>query len=99
MRALRLLAGLAVVGAAVVALREVAARGGVPRLGRDGEAPRQEPGGEEPVLGYDGMDRDALIDWLSDADLDRETLLRVRAYEEANRNREPVLETLASLLD
>jgi hypothetical protein len=98
MRALRLLAGLAVVGAAVVALREVAARGGLPRLGR-GEGPGVAPGGEEPVLGYDGMDRDTLIDWLSDADLDRETLLRVRAYEEANRNREPVLEAVATLLD
>jgi hypothetical protein len=98
MKALRLLAGLAVVGAAVAALRQVAARGGLPRLGR-GEVPRAEPGGTEPVLGYDGMDRDTLIDWLSDADLDRETLLAVRAYEEANRAREPVLETVATLLD
>jgi hypothetical protein len=99
MRALRLLAGLAVVGAAVVALREVAARGGLPRPGKGGADAALEPGGEEPVLGYDGMDRDSLIDWLSDADLDRETLLRVRAYEEANRNREPVLEAVATLLD
>lgn len=45
----------------------------------------------EPVLGYDGMDQETLIDWLTDADLDRETLARVRAYERMHRNREPVL--------
>lgn len=92
MRALRWLVGLAAAGAAVVALREWATRGGV-------GAPALEAGGEEPVLGYDGMDRDTLLDWLADADLDRDTLLRVRDYEEANRGREPVLEALATLLD
>ncbi len=97
MKALRLLAGLVAVGAAVAVLRQVAARRGAPGVGAGRALP--QPGGEEPVLGYDGMDRDTLIDWLSDADLDRETLLRVRAYEEVNRNREPVLETVATLLD
>lgn len=92
MRAWKWLVGLATAGAAVVALREWSMRGG-------GAAPALEAGGEEPVLGYDGMDRDALLDWLADADLDRDTLLRVRAYEEANRGREPVLEALATLLD
>lgn len=52
----------------------------------------------EPLLGYDGMDQDTLIDWLGDADLDRETLLRVRAYEAQNRNREPVLAAVEDLL-
>ena len=95
MRALRLLVGLGLVGGAVVALRQVIARAGAAPA-RPGAV---EPGGEEPVLGYDGMDRDTLIDWLSDADLDREALLRVRAYEEANRARESVLEAVAALLD
>lgn len=98
MRAWRWIAGLAMVGGAVLALRELTARGVLPRGGAaaGGEL---EPGGEEPVLGYDGMDRDTLIDWLSDADLDREALLRVRDYEAANRGREPVLEAVATLLD
>lgn len=95
MRAWKWVAGLAMVGAAVVALRELTRRGMLPRAGEAGV----EPGGEEPVLGYDGMDRDTLIDWLNDADLDRESLLRIRAYEEANRAREPVLEAVATLLD
>jgi hypothetical protein len=98
MKALRLLAGVVAVGAAVAVLRELAARGVLPGR-RAAEEALPEAGGEEPVLGYDGMDRDTLIDWLSDADLDRETLLRIRGYEEANRGREPVLETVATLLD
>lgn len=53
---------------------------------------------EEPFLGYDGMDRDTLIGWLEDADADRDTLLRVRAYERAHRGREAVLETVEDLL-
>jgi hypothetical protein len=53
---------------------------------------------EEPVLGYDGMDRDMLVDWLDDADLDERTLLRVRRYEVANENREPVLDRIDDLL-
>ena len=44
---------------------------------------------EEPVLGYDGMDRDTLLAWLDDADLDEATLLRIRRYETAHQDREP----------
>ena len=53
---------------------------------------------EEPVLGYDGMDRDTLVAWLDDADLDEATLLHVRRYEVANQDREPVLDRIDDLL-
>lgn len=53
---------------------------------------------EEPVLGYDGMDRDTLIAWLDDADLDEATLLRTRRYEIATQDREPVLDRIDDLL-
>ena len=53
---------------------------------------------EEPVLGYDGMDRDTLIAWMDDADLDEATLLRIRRYEVANQDREPVLDRIDDLL-
>ncbi|HYH80702.1 MAG TPA: hypothetical protein VEX86_12945 [Longimicrobium sp.] len=53
---------------------------------------------EEPVLGYDGMDRDTLVEWLDDADLDERTLLRVRRYEEETDAREPVLDKIDDLL-
>ena len=53
---------------------------------------------EEPVLGYDGMDRDTLVSWMDDADLDEATLLRIRRYEVANQDREPVLDRIDDLL-
>ncbi|MGH7458582.1 MAG: hypothetical protein ACREKN_05760 [Longimicrobiaceae bacterium] len=64
------------------------------------EPPLAEPvDGSEPVLGYDGMDRDTLIDWLSRARLDPATLHRVRGYERAHRNRLAVLEAVEDLLE
>lgn len=53
---------------------------------------------EEPVLGYDGMDQETLLDWLGDARLDRETLLQLRRYEEGNLGREAVIEMVEELL-
>jgi hypothetical protein len=53
----------------------------------------------EPVLGYDGMDQETLIDWLERAELDEETLRTVEAYESAQRRREPVLEAVRDLLE
>ena len=53
---------------------------------------------EEPVLGYDGMDRDSLIEGLRDASLDEETLLHIERYERARENREPVLDAVGDLL-
>ncbi|HET8654826.1 MAG TPA: hypothetical protein VFL93_04890 [Longimicrobiaceae bacterium] len=51
----------------------------------------EENEAEEPVLGYDGMDVDTLLDWLDDANLDEETLLRMHDYEERHLAREPIL--------
>jgi hypothetical protein len=53
---------------------------------------------EEPVLGYDGMDRDTLVEWLRDSSLDEETLLRIERYERQHENREPVLDAVDDLL-
>jgi hypothetical protein len=50
------------------------------------------------VLGYDGMDRDTLVEWLDDADLDESALLRIRRYELGTGNREPVLDKIDDLL-
>ena len=58
----------------------------------------REPGVEEPVLGYDGMDQETVIDWLFTAQLDAESLDRINRYEEVNLGREPVLEVLEELL-
>ena len=97
MRLLKVLLGAAAVGVVAVAFRE---RGRWLRPALPGD---DEGGllvnGEEPVLGYDGMDRDTLLDWLADADLDLDTLLRVRAYETANLAREPVLDAVDDLLE
>ena len=54
---------------------------------------------EEPVLGYDGMDVDTLLEWMDDADLDPETLERMHRYELARRGREPVLSAIEDRLE
>jgi hypothetical protein len=56
------------------------------------------PGEEEPVLGYDGMDRDTLNGWLRSADLDADTLRAIRTYEASHLARQPVLDTVDELL-
>lgn len=53
----------------------------------------------EPVLGYDGMDVDTLLEWVSEADLDPDTLERMHRYELARRGREPVLSAIEDLLE
>lgn len=58
-----------------------------------------EPNGEEPVLGYDGMTQETLLEWLSGANLDTYSLERIIEYEEVNQGREPVLQLLQELLD
>ena len=68
----------------------------VPLGGRGGRpGPDELP---EPVLGYDGMDQETLIDWLGDARLDRSSLTRMRRYEMGNRGREAVLAAIDDLL-
>lgn len=54
---------------------------------------------EEPVLGYDGMDVDTLLDWLEQAGLDRSRLEAMRAYEQAGQGREAVLRAIDDLID
>lgn len=82
-----LLGGLAG-GAAGVAVRAIL-RGGK-------QDPRPSTGADdvEPVLGYDGMDRDTLLDWLDRAELDADTVGRIRRYETERENRAPILARL-----
>lgn len=107
MRLWKVLLGAAAVGAIALAFRDFENRrwlgpavpGGPGALDDDDEGGDEEGGwAEEPVLGYDGMDRDTLVDWLDDADLDETVLLRIRRYEEANGAREPVLDKVDDLL-
>lgn len=102
MRFLKLLLGVAAVGVVAAAFRDSARgrwlRPAVPFAGDDEEG-GIAPDGQEPVLGYDGMDRDTLLEWLRDADLDRTTLLRIQAYETANLARTPVLDAIEDMLD
>jgi hypothetical protein len=94
MRLLKVLIGVVAAGAVVMAFRDFA--GG--RWLRPSLPGAVLGDAEEPVLGYDGMDRDTLIDWLGDARLDDDTLRRIRRYEEANGRREPVLAAVDDLL-
>ncbi len=55
-------------------------------------------GPEEPILGYDGMDQETLLDWLSSADLQPDDLEHMLAYEENNLDRAPVIELIEELL-
>ena len=99
---LKVLVGVAAVGVVVAAFRDSSRqrwlRPAVP-FGGDDEDGDFSLAGQEPVLGYDGMDRDTLLDWLRDADLDEGTLQRIQAYESANLAREPVLDAVDDLLD
>jgi hypothetical protein len=99
---LKVLIGFAAVGVVAAAFRDTARRRwlrpAVP-FGDDDEGGDFLLGGQEPVLGYDGMDRDTLLDWLGEADLDRGTLLRIQAYESANFARGPVLDAVEDMLD
>ena len=53
---------------------------------------------EEPVLGYDGMDQETILDWLDDTEQDPEVLMRTRWYEQRHQAREPVLDALDARL-
>ncbi len=105
MRALKVLIGAAAGAAIVLALRDYRNGGWLkPALAGGGQRggllleDDEEDLLEEPVLGYDGMDRDTLVDWLDDADLDERTLLRIRRYEQDTEDREPVLDKIDDLL-
>jgi hypothetical protein len=87
-----LLAGTAI-GVILIAFRDFDNRRWLAPLGPGG-ATLEEEEEEEPILGYDGMDEETLLEWMDGADLDRDTLARMRAYERAHQCREPVLRTL-----
>lgn len=95
MNLLKALLAAAAAGAIVLAFRDLD-RGEWLRPALPGGGPELD--GHEPVLGFDGMDQEPLLAWLTDADLDRATLLRMRRYEEANRARETVLAAIDDLL-
>jgi hypothetical protein len=100
---IKALLATAAIGVIVVAFRDSANdRWLVPALpggDSDRDAGNYVPDGEEePVLGYDGMDQEALLDWLVDARLDRSTLARIRRYEAENLGREAVIEAVEDLL-
>lgn len=82
-------------GVIVIAFRDPETGGWLPLGGRPGEADADTP---EPFLGYDGMDRDTLIDFIGSSDLDQAMLLRVQAYEMAHLARQPVLDAIDDLL-
>ncbi len=87
-----MLAGVAV-GVIVVAIRELRYRS------LESAAPESMADVPEPVLGYDGMDQETILEWLPEADLDPEQLEDIGRYEEATRAREPVLALIDDLLD
>jgi hypothetical protein len=99
-----LLAGAAV-GVILIAFRDFENERWLAPAGAGGGAGTAGPMGvadeeveEEPLLGYDGMDEETLLAWLSDARLDRRTLTRIRRYEEENLGREAVIEAVDELL-
>jgi len=102
MRLGRILLGAAAIGAIALAFRDFQGNGWLrPSLGRGEDEPDGDEGEiaeEEPVLGYDGMDRDTVVDWLREASLDEATLLRMERYEKSHHNREPVLDAIADQL-
>lgn len=80
------------IGIIIVALRELRYRSLDAGYGSMEEVP-------EPILGYDGMDQETVLEWLPDADLDPELLAEIGRYEESTRGREPVLSLIDELLD
>lgn len=95
MKTLKWLLAGALVGIIAVAFRDFE-RGAwlTPQLSGAGEP----AGPEEPVLGYDGMDQETLLDWLTSAHLDSDALEHMLSYEAANRNRGPVIDLIEDLL-
>lgn len=96
MNLLKALVAAAAVGVIVVAFQDTETGGWLPLGGTEGD--RMDADSPEPILGYDGMDRDTLIDFFGAAELDRATLLRIQAYEMGNQGRGVVLDSIADLL-
>ena len=102
MNLLRLLLGGAAVATILVAFRDFENDSWLPPGGEAGgraaTAIPEDEAEEEPILGYDGMDRDTLIQWIRDARLDEDTLIRIHEYEAANQGRDRVLQAVSDLL-
>jgi hypothetical protein len=101
MNLLRLLLGGAAVATILVAFRDFENDSWLPPGGEAGGRATAIPEAEaeeEPILGYDGMDRDTLIQWIRDAQLDEDTLIRIHEYEAAHQARERVLQAVSDLL-
>lgn len=98
MRLLKILLAGAAIGVIVTAFRDFENQAW---LAPAGAGPGGYGGDEEmePVLGYDGMDEDTLLDWLSEADTDARTLERMHRYELAHLGREPVLSAIEDRLE
>lgn len=74
---------------------------GLPR--RLADSAEQRPGeptpDHEPVLGYDGLVTDDVLDWIRDADPEPDQLRAILDYEGTHLEREPVLRELRERLD
>lgn len=57
--------------------------------------PERQPGkvspDPEPVLGFDGMSVDDVLDWIRDADPEPAVIRRILGYERGNRARDPII--------
>ena len=97
MNLLKLLVAGVAIGVIVIAFRDSdQERWIAPPLRLTGEGEDEEEA--EPVLGYDGMDVDTLVDWMDSAAPDRSTLERMRDYESAHLAREGVLAAITERL-
>lgn len=97
MNPLKLLLGGAAAATILVAFRDFDNDTWLPPGGYAGPGVEEED--MEPVLGYDGMDRDTLIQWIRDAELDEDTLIRIHEYEATHQARERVLQAVSELLE
>lgn len=99
MRLLKLLVAAAAAGVVVVAFRDFENGGWLrPAPRSPGLGGGDEVDDTEPVLGYDGMDQDTLLDWIGEAEPDERTLRQMYEYERAHRARRVVLDALADRL-
>ena len=92
MRLLKMLLAGAAVGVIVIAFRDFdQGRWIAPPLRVGGGGGGEDQDEAEPILGYDGMDVDGLLDWLDQAGPDNATLQRILDYESHHLAREAVI--------
>jgi hypothetical protein len=99
MNVFKLLAAGAALGVILTTFRDERGEWIVP--GGDLLRPRgatDDDGDAEPVLGYDGMDDGAVLEWLDRSDTDRRTLLNMIRYEAGHRGRQEVLAAIVDQL-